>query len=174
MPLWRVEVWRIRKMGKLVPLIVAFLLVGTVYAADHKADEAAIRGQFDQFVAAWQKDDAKALADMSTEDADLINPFGRVAIGRAEIQKLFEDEHSKFLKGTTWSYTNLRVQFVTDDVAVATVDAQIAGAKGADGTPIEIPAHMLTCVLRKTADGWRSVATRVMMPAKPPQPPPAK
>src|SRR5258706_2478929 len=63
-------------------------------------DEAAIRKVFAGFGDAWGKDDAKSMASHWAEDGDIVNPQGRRANGRAEIEKLFADEHSTAFKGT--------------------------------------------------------------------------
>ncbi len=64
-------------------------------------DEDGVKAAFDKFSKAWADGDAKARAACFTYDASLINPFGVAANGRAEIEKVFEDENSTIGKGTT-------------------------------------------------------------------------
>jgi hypothetical protein len=67
--------------------------------ADASADAKAVSARGQEFVAAWNKDYAKGMAALWAPQGDLINPFGRVAHGRAKVEKLFADEHSHVMKG---------------------------------------------------------------------------
>jgi hypothetical protein len=94
-------------------LLLAAAFSATVRAADHAADEAALRKSSDEFVASWNKNDYKALAAKFTSDADLINPAGRQAKGSAEIEKLFQDEQTTVMKGSSFSNTVRSIQWVS-------------------------------------------------------------
>src|SRR5262245_6266778 len=63
-------------------------------------DEGAIKQLQSDFVNAWNKHDSKAMTAVFDDDADLINPQGRHARGREQIERLFRDEHASALKDT--------------------------------------------------------------------------
>lgn len=77
-------------MRKSIATIVLVLLVlaGRIAAQESSpADENAIRGHVDEFVAAWNKGDAKAIAQLATEDIEEVSPDGRHTKGRAAYEK---------------------------------------------------------------------------------------
>src|SRR6185295_11278564 len=94
-------------------LICAVLLSVSPAFADKAKDESGARKMFDDFSAAWAKHDAKTMTTFWTDDASLINPFGRTAKGTAEIEKLFQDEQTGPLKNSTVKFD------VTDMIAVS-------------------------------------------------------
>src|SRR3954469_12260419 len=73
--------------------------------ADQKEEDAAIQKRHDEWSAAWNKHDPKLMAGFFVADGDLINPFGRHAHGSMEIEKLFTDEQTGPMAGTTYSGT---------------------------------------------------------------------
>jgi len=138
------------------------------------ASEDAIRKLSADFAAAWAKDDAKTMASFWAPDGDLINPWLRVAKGPAEIEKLFQDEHSTFMKGTTYGLTVSGVRFLGPDAAIADWESTISGMKGPDGNVMPPMPHHVTMVLQRKAGKWSIVAARPVIAPPPPGPPPAK
>src|SRR5262245_57333478 len=116
----------------LLPVLVG-LLASPTARADEKED-AAIRKRHDEWVAAWNKHDAKLMASFWVSDGDLINPFGRHAKGTAEIEKVFTDEHGGMLAGTTYSGQIESIRYIGKNVAIVDVAGEIAGMKGSDGS----------------------------------------
>src|SRR5689334_11387249 len=95
---WRPDMKRLC----LLPVLLALVAVPSV-RADQKDDDAAIHKRHDEWCAAWNKHDPKAMAAFFFADGELINPFGRHADGTAAIEKLFTDEHTGPMAGTTYS-----------------------------------------------------------------------
>src|SRR6266568_9567879 len=129
-----------------VASILTVLVLPMGVAKAQTKDEAAIRKVFADFAEAWAKDDAKSMASMWTEDGDIINPQGRKASGRAEVEKLFADEHSTIFKGSHISFSNGTVRFVRPGVAVFTTDYDVEGANAPEGSPVP-KGGMVTCVM---------------------------
>ena len=125
------------------------------------SEQQAIQGQMDRFIAAWNRHDPKAMTALWAEDGDLINPFGRVAKSRGEVEKLIREEHATGLRDTQFSAQTERIRMFGPNVAVADY------AYGITGKEANIQGH-LTLVLEKRADTWEVVAARPMIPA--PQP----
>jgi uncharacterized protein (TIGR02246 family) len=135
------------------------------------ASEAAIRKLSADFAEAWAKDDAKAMASFWAPDGDLINPWLRVAKGPAEIEKLFQEEHSTIFKGTSYGLKVTGVRFLGADVAIGDWDSTITGMKGPDGSALPpMPPHHVTIVLQRKAGKWWIEAARpVIAPPPPPK-----
>jgi uncharacterized protein (TIGR02246 family) len=147
-------------MGLLVP-------VGVVKALGQSKDEAAIRKVFADFAEAWGNDDAKAMASFWTEDGDVINRLGRKATGRAEVEKLFAEEHSTNYKGTHVSFAAGTIRFLKPDVAVFTTDFNVPDALTPDGTEVNVNGIVTSVMIRKEGK-WVIAAARLVIPPPPP------
>ena len=145
-------------------ILVVALLLGVMGLSSAPAlatgDEEAIKERLEELTAAWNKNDAKAIAALWAPDGDLINPFGRVAKGRAEVQKLFTDEHASFMKGTTLKITSSSVRILGADAAILDLDAEITGMKAPDGTDLPLFDHHVTIVMVKKDGTWWIVSAR--------------
>jgi len=97
------------------------------------------------------------------EDADLINPLGRAARSRTEIEAMFKDEYSGRLKGSQMSLNHEGVRFLAADVAVADHSFEVTGATDQSGKPTTIRGH-LTLILKKHNGQWQIVVGRPMVP----------
>ena len=159
----------------LLPLLLALLTICPAPAQAQQSDEdAAIRKRHDEWCDAWNKHDAKAMAAFWVEGGDLINPFGRKAKGTAEIEKLFTDEQSGPMAGTTYSGTVESIRYI-GDVAIVDVEGEITGMKAPDGTAAPAFKHHVTWIARKVDGKWMAECARafVHLPA-PGSAPPAK
>lgn len=154
-------------------LLVAGLAVWSLPALGGAvADEQEIKKEMTAFAASWNTHDAKAMASFWATDGDLINPSGRVAKGRAEVEKLFADEHSTVMKGTSYAVLSTSFRMVKPDLTLADADAEITGMKAPDGRALPTFKHHVTSLWAKQAGRWRIVAARPY--AFLPPPPPAK
>ena len=88
----------------LTTALVLAVSTPAVLAASPK-EETAVRDHCASFVTAWNKHDAKAMAATWANDGSLINPFGRLASGRAEVEKLLSEEHKTVMAGTTYTFS---------------------------------------------------------------------
>ena len=125
----------------------------TIFAADQSADEAAIRALEARQPEAWNKHDAKAYANLFTENGDIVNVVGWWWKGRAEIEKKLTDAYVYVFKESTLTVTNIDIRFLTSDVAVAHVQWTMTGAR----TPTGIPTPqqgIQTHVLQKQNGQW--------------------
>ena len=129
-------------------------------------DEQAIRNLTTELTTAWNRNDANALAALYAQDADLIDPSGRVARGRTEVEKLVKEAHGGPLKGTRISLPKTHVRFLKPDIAIADYDFEIANMRGADGKQATLKG-IVTCVLQKTGEKWQIAADRPLIPAPP-------
>src|SRR4051794_15177962 len=162
---------RIRVMKKLflLPILLGLITLPTA-RADQKEEDAAIRQRHDEWVAAWNRHDPKAMAAFFVADGDLINPFGRQAKGTAEIEKLFTGEQTGGMAGTTYASTIESIRYIGKNVAIVDVAGEISGMKGPDGTAAPPFKHHATWIAEKKAGKWMADGARafVLVPAPAP------
>ena len=144
-------------------LILWALPAGVAGAKAQTSDETAIRKVFADFAEAWGRDDAKSMASHWADDGDLINPTGRRANGRAEIEKLFTDEHATLFKGTHITFSEGTIRFAKPDVAVPTSDYEVPGAHPPNGAEMTMKG-IVTSVMVKKNGKWWILSTRPMVP----------
>src|SRR5512137_407578 len=95
-------------------LSVASLAMG---ADNPSPDEAAIRAAVDSYVAAYNRGDAKAVADHWSETAEWVSPAGKKIQGRAAIEQALTAMFVE-LKGLKVEVSSPTVRLVTADVAI--------------------------------------------------------
>ena len=129
-----------------------------------EGDEAAIRKVHADFEAAWNRHDAAAMAAMWAEDGDLLNPQGRAAKGRGEVQKIFTEEQSGGFKGTTFRHTINAVRLVAPTVAIVQASFEIANATPpAPGGPTTLKGFYQSVMVKKGGK-WSIASAMAMAP----------
>lgn len=136
-------------------------------SADAKT-RAAIEGRMNEFVAAWNKHDPKAMAAVWLAKCDLINPFGMKASGRAEIEKLFAGEHGGVMKASTYTINSGTVRMIGRGVALGEWDSVITGMTSPDGQALPPFPHHVTMVFVHEGGQWRADAVRAFQFLPPP------
>jgi uncharacterized protein (TIGR02246 family) len=135
------------------------------------AVEAEIKARNDEFVNAWNRHDAKALASLWAPDGDLINPFGQMAKGPAEVEKLFTNEHtgSGALKKSTYKTTKMSVRPLSSDMALVDYEVEITGMASPDGKAQSALKPHVTSLMKKANGKWWIVSARAfeLLPAPP-------
>jgi uncharacterized protein (TIGR02246 family) len=149
-------------------ILLGVMLLAVVATSAAVAKVAALHARVEEFKAAWDHNDAKALAALWAPNGDLINPFGRVAKGCAEIEKLFQDEQTTMMKGTTVRIISDSDREIAPDVAVADWDLEVTGMKGPDGAAMPPLKHHVTVVWVKHGGQWWAAAARPVVYAPPP------
>ncbi len=86
--------------------------------ANHSADEAAVRGLYQELMDGWNRGSGDAFAAVFTEDGDLVAFDGTHFEGRAEIAPFHQELFDKWLKGTRLVGKVKGVRFLGPDVAV--------------------------------------------------------
>jgi uncharacterized protein (TIGR02246 family) len=133
---------------------------GTSSAGTGIGDDQAIRQVMAEFVAAWNRHDPTQMASYWAQDGDLINPFGRPAKGRLQVEQLFAEEQGGAMKRSTHQMTVTSARILPGDVAIVDGDCNITGMAGPDGK--EMPAFNphLFMVLGKRDGNWKVLAAR--------------
>lgn len=127
-----------------------------------------IRKQQRGFAAAWNKDKAGAMAALWAEEGDLINPFGRVAKGRPEVEKLFTEEHDTFAKGSNFAIRVDSIRFIKPDVALVDCAWEAAGMAAETGNEVPPLRGLYAAVMVRRRGKWEITAFRAMVPQSPP------
>jgi uncharacterized protein (TIGR02246 family) len=130
-------------------------------SASRAKEEEAIRQVLAQFEQAFDKRDAKIYAKSFVEDADWENAFGSREKGRANIEKRLTGVYQMFQQAKQ-QIVELRIRFITSDVAVADVDREIVGSVSAGGDKNLPPRKVRTThIFRKKKGIWLVVVFRV-------------
>jgi uncharacterized protein (TIGR02246 family) len=144
------------------PLVVAGKLPEESAQPQAKGKETLGKGKRAQeFIAAFEKGDAKAVASFWTEDGDYTDETGREFKGRAAIQKMYE----KFFVGKKGMKLNIIVtsaRMVGTDVALEDGITEVTPAEG--GLPSS--AHFSAVLVRKNGE-WYFESVRDSVPHPP-------
>lgn len=135
----------------------------TPAAKGSSRDEQEIQNRIEEFVTAWNKHDPRAMSVVYAEDGDLINPFGRVAKSRADIEVMLREEHAAGLKDSRFSLKSEGMRFLTSDIAVTDHAFEVTGARDPSGKELNLSGH-LTQVHKRHDNKWEVAASRPMIP----------
>jgi uncharacterized protein (TIGR02246 family) len=127
-------------------------------------NDAEIRRLLAEFEAAWNRHDAVAMAALWTIDGDHLEPDGRLAKGRDEVQSLFLREHQAAFKETVLKVEVQTILFVTADVALVDGSYDLTGARYPQGNPVPARHGHLTAVMLEERSRWWVAASRLMVP----------
>jgi uncharacterized protein (TIGR02246 family) len=137
---------------------LAFLVAAAGLWAADGGSTAAVHARGQEFLAAWAKNDSQALAAIWAEDGDLINPFGRVAKGRTEVEKLFHDEQTTMMKGTTFTVLSETIREIAPDTAIADWESEITGMQSPHGALPPLKNHVTIVFVKKGGQWWVAAA----------------
>jgi uncharacterized protein (TIGR02246 family) len=126
----------------------AVRLASGTRSGDQREETDAIRQASREFVEAFNKGNAKAIAALWTEDGDLIDESGRRLAGRDAIEK----EYAQFFKQNP----DTKIRIVIDSVRLLSDDAAIEDGRAIlDPAPAGAPATgKYTAVHVKSASQW--------------------
>lgn len=130
----------------------AYLLLASVPAtADQAEDEASIRSATKQYVAAFNKHDAMAIAALVDEDCETWEGDikGRAAMEETYVDIFANNEHVQY-KLTD----EIGIVFVTPEVAIYKHNDEITGALDADGKPLPPIKRLSAKLFVKKNGSW--------------------
>jgi uncharacterized protein (TIGR02246 family) len=125
------------------------------------ADEKVLRELHEEFVAAYNKGDAEAVAAFYAPDADFVGIRGDTNHGRADIEKRFANFFAEN-KGTKLKSPFGSVRFITADVAISDRSEELTPT--VKGGPDRVQA---TVVYVKRDGKWLQTSVRLMVPFQP-------
>jgi uncharacterized protein (TIGR02246 family) len=150
------------KPSNLLPLLVVTCLAcSTQKTANSYNDEKAIREVLQEFQLAFERRDAKIYAANFSENADWENAFGSREKGRKKIEDRIRGVYEMFQQANQ-EIKEIRITFITSDVAVADVDREIVGQINQSGDKTLPPRTVRTThVLKKAKGKWLVEVFRV-------------
>ena len=116
--------------------IACLALAVSLAAAGSAAADPALDKLIADWMAAFEKGDAKALTALYTNDAVRVTSLGGSSIGRAAIEKEFTANFAGPWKGTHIKITAASSRTVAKGVTVAEGTWTISGVHGPDGKPM--------------------------------------
>lgn len=138
-------------------MIVALFSSSIVQARD---DEQGIKDLVNRFTDAWNRHDAKAMAATWTEGGDVINPAGRYARGRSDIEKLAMDEHTGAFRSSSLAVTITSIRFVKNNLAFVDCSSHLMGVHwGRDKASSNFDHHLAFLAERRKGK-WYFVSAR--------------
>jgi uncharacterized protein (TIGR02246 family) len=139
--------------SKLFVLASVGLLTTSSFAADPSQDESAIRALEARQQEAWNHHDARAYANLFTEDGDCVNVVGWWWKGRAEIEKKLTDAYVYVFKESALAITGVEIRFPSPEFAVVHVRWTMTGARTPSGLPVP-QQGIQTQLLQKGSGQW--------------------
>jgi uncharacterized protein (TIGR02246 family) len=137
-------------------LVVLLSAAAPAIAADAVTtgkDADAIRKSTEEFFAAWNRKDIPGLVAHWTADATVLDPTGRVAHGRAELEAMFTEAHAA-AGDTVERLVSFSARFIRKDLAWVDVDLTVDNARGADGAPMPPVKYHLVGLVQKVGGQW--------------------
>jgi uncharacterized protein (TIGR02246 family) len=144
-----------------VTTLVIIILVlthynGTAQQLDTLKEQAAIQSVIKDYEDAWNRHDAKGLADQYHTDATWVNWFGSYSKGQKDIQAHYETVHKTYFKATHYYTRSIEdMDFVKPDVVIAHVRTGLTGDERYPGQTFEFRRLI---VLTKRDGRWRILA----------------
>jgi uncharacterized protein (TIGR02246 family) len=117
-------------------------------------DEKPIQQLVSAFLSAWNQHDAHAFAETFAEDADFTNIYGVGASGRTAIEKFHAAVFETIFKQSHQTTTDVRIRFITPDIASVDVHWEMTGSTARDGTPIPIRKGLLNWIVTNRGGRW--------------------
>jgi conserved hypothetical protein len=139
----------------LTALLLALPLTSpkATFAASQDQDETEIHNVETRQQEAWNRHDAKAYADLFSEDADLVNIVGWRWKGRLEIERKLTDAYVFVFRESMLTIKEVDVKFLNPEIATAHVRWTMVGARTPKGIP-EPQQGIQIQVLQKHSGKW--------------------
>ena len=161
-------------MKRVTILTVMFVMCASAAAHAASKDEDAIKARVAEFIALFNKGDAKGMAAFWADDATLVNPVGVKGKGPAEIEKIIENDTGTILKDAKMEMTVVQVRPVGKDAAWVEIEQSVNGAKGPDGKPLPAMTFHVPTLMVKKGKTWLIAEARPYAYLPPPPAPAAK
>merc|ERR1711865_338040 len=113
-----------------------------------------------KFCELWNTHDADGLAELFSDDGDVINPAGLKASGKEEIKTLFEAEFETNFGDSEYAIRIYSVKNLGDGLDMADWDCTIENVVDDDGMLLQPQTHTAVVVCRKEVAGWKFVSIR--------------
>jgi uncharacterized protein (TIGR02246 family) len=116
--------------------------------------EQAIEGLAHALETAWNRHDARALAEPFAQDADFTNVFGMAVKGRAAIEALHAPLFKTMFTDSRLTVLQTRVRMIRSDVAGVDVNWTMTGARDPHGNPWPERIGLLNWIVTRHGERW--------------------
>lgn len=127
---------------------------------DLSLERAALQQFVRDFISAWNRHDADAMASAFAPNGELLNTRGRLAVGRAAVQRLLSEEHATSMRASSAQMGLTRLRYLTATTVHADAQMTVAGVRAPDGRALPPVQMHVTFVARKLPEGWRYLVVR--------------
>lgn len=139
-------------MKYLFILLFSTLFLSNAAAQTH--DTIGVKKALTAFLDAWNTHDAKAFANVFTEDADFTNVAGKSKQGRAAIEAHHAPSFATKWKNSHQTFTQHKIRFLKPDVAAVDAWWELTGIAGTDGQALPARKGLLSFVMTKQGGTW--------------------
>jgi uncharacterized protein (TIGR02246 family) len=146
---------------------IALLSVTATSFALHPSDQKAINQIIDNFTKVWNDQEGHGFAEHYCNDADFVNIFGMIFLGKNEIEERHIKILKTFLKGSTFEVLNIRLREATSDVIIAHVEWKVSNTPPSKKDSLNEMKGIFTHVFLKNDDRWKITATQNTLISKP-------
>jgi uncharacterized protein (TIGR02246 family) len=138
----------------LLILLSSYAVSQTVTPPNREQDEKGIKQVLTGFIEAWNRHDAKAFSMVFAEDADFTNVRGMSAHGRTEVEKFHAPRFATTFKDSNQKITEVKIRFLSPDIAAVDARWEMTGAKGPDGQEIPVRKGLLNFIMTRSIGQW--------------------
>jgi uncharacterized protein (TIGR02246 family) len=147
------------KMALMAAALALVTATGSIAQAASK-DEDAIKARVAEFIALFNKGDAKAVSAFWVEDGSLVNPAGAVGKGPAGVEKVIAADLATILKGAKMEMTVVGFRAAGKDAAWVELEHSITGATMPDGKPMPPTTFHVPALMVKKGKNWMIAEAR--------------
>ena len=146
------------KMTLSIVALTVACIAGPVRASNK--DEDAVKARVADFIALFNKGDAKAMSAFWLPDGSIVNPAGMKGTGPAEVEKVIGTDVATILKGTTMEMTVAAFRPVGKDAAWVELEHTVTGAHGPDGKMMPPMTFHVPALMIKKGKTWMIAEAR--------------
>lgn len=134
----------------------------------HESEEFALRTRIGEYVAAYNRGDAKGAAAIYTEDGSHTYALGFTHRGRPTIESGLREMLGGPMRGTQIQVTPERIRFIGDGIAIEEASFILSGLKTPMGREMDAVSGLCLGVYQKEGQLWFAAAVQCLVP--PPAP----
>lgn len=123
-----------------------------------RRDEEAIRAAIVETADGFNAHDAKRATQAYMPESDLVTVRGDVLKGKVEIERRLAEMFATRGKNATQKMLDVRIRFISDDVALAHVGVEMSGLVAPDGQALPPHQELNLRVFVKDGGSWRVAA----------------
>jgi uncharacterized protein (TIGR02246 family) len=118
-------------------------------------EEAQIRQLVLDAIEAWNRHDVRAFTRVYSDDAELTTVIGTTVRGRRAIHDHHAEIFETIFKKSHLTPGEIRIRFLSPEIAVADIRWEMIGALEWDGKEIPVRNGLLHWIVKRERAGWR-------------------